>query len=316
MRTTIQPLSPEWHEYRRTRVSATDVAKILGIAPASQGTALEVWQRITGKADPKEFKESDEVVFGSLSEQLNAELYVRKFLQGGIAQRAVIRPGGFWVDDEFEWLCASPDGFVRSTREASEPGVWEAKAPSHGHSAWDDDEVPDHYLCQVFAQMRVCGLKWGSISALMQPVVEVRDVELERDFMEFIMEALVDFWETKVLKDQRPDPGASEADARALARMHKPRAGKRIFLPPSLAEQLPKYQETLETVKVLNERIDLFKNHLRAIAVDANAEEIVSPDLSVGWTYKMRAGYTRPASEVEAGYVLNPMKKVKTRELE
>ena len=312
MRTKIEPLSPEWHAHRAKSISATDVGEILGLAPASQGTAAEVWARITGKVLPGEIPESDEIVFGSLSEQLNADLYTRKFIVSGTPMRAVKRPGGFWVDDEFEWLCASPDGFVSCPADPGlAAGVWEAKAPSHGHSAWDDDEIPEHYLCQVYAQMRCTGLNWGSVSALMQPVVEVRDVDLERELMDFLMGKLVDFWEKHVQKDVRPPATASERDKHLLGKLHKPRTGKRTFLPPSMYADLDTYRASEAKFKELEDYIERFKNNLRALCVDEEAEEIVAPDGSAGWTFKLRKAFVRPACEVREGFVLNPMKKVK-----
>lgn len=136
----------EWLEWRRTHVTASQIATILGY-PKQKQTVYEMWQRQLGflgeiKDNPamKRGRELEDYVRGKVNEELGTN-FVKEVVQ----------------HPELEWAGASLDGIDR------EKGlILEVKCPSlDDHIIAEQAEVPKYYYCQMQWQMFCSGIKKG-----------------------------------------------------------------------------------------------------------------------------------------------------------
>lgn len=225
----ITPLTPEWHEARKKRITGTDVSAVLGCSPHK--TALSVWARLTGKAETT-FEETSFSRWGLATESANRELLASE------AGLEVTDSPGFVIDSEYDWLGATPDGLIGRIGEPSAPlGAWEGKSPSiYTADDWQDEDAPLHYQVQQQAQMRVTGLGWGVLSALIPPrkaddsPLWWREIEANERFQAAMMEQLVEFWENHVQRDIPPAATGSKLDAAVLKELHPKDNGSVVVL--------------------------------------------------------------------------------------
>ena len=227
----IQPLTPEWHEARKRRITGTDVAAIMGASPHK--TALQVWARLTGKLE-SDFQGNGFTRWGNATEDANRALLADE------AGLEVSDSPGFVIDAECDWLGATPDGLI-AQQGSDDFGVWEGKSPSMWTADdWTEDEAPLAYQIQQQAQMRVTGLGWGVLSALIPPrkaddsPLWWRQVEANVKFQETMMGALIDFWDKHVMLDIPPDATGRPVDAQVLRELHPRDNGSAIRLDPSM----------------------------------------------------------------------------------
>lgn len=223
--TNIKPLSPEWHERRRSSITGTDVPAILGAS--DYAGPYEVWARITGRIEPS--TESNAYMrWGNATEAANREELSREY------RLEVTDSTGLCVDDERDWLVATNDGLV-ATSERPDLGVWEGKSPSRWTAdQWADGRCPRAYQVQTQVNMRVMGLDWGIISAFIPPngpgdeLLRVRHVERNEDFQRAMIDEIDRFWHEYVLTDTPPP--ATAKDLGVLKALHAQDNGSARFL--------------------------------------------------------------------------------------
>jgi putative phage-type endonuclease len=229
--TSIEPLSPEWHERRRVSITGTDVPAILGVSKFR--SPMDVWARITGKVEDV-FTGNAYTEWGNETEDTNRRLLAKRF------GYEVTDSVGLCVDDEFDWLVSTPDGLIASARR-DRLGVWEGKSPTHWTAGeWVDDHVPVAYQVQTQVNMRVMDLDWGVVSALIPPSkpddVWLRAVPVEFDerFHDAMMDEVQLFRDQYVLKDTPPP--ATARDLGCLKLLHPEPNGRAVFLAPQVQE--------------------------------------------------------------------------------
>lgn len=136
----------EWLEYRRSHISATDIAPILGLSPYDCTATL--WH--SKKRPTFEKKDNPYIAAGHYFEDGIINYWVDKL---GITDD---ERGKVYVDG---WKMASLDG--EGFLDGEHVGI-EAKCVSN-HNAWFDGEgneiVPEYYVLQATWQMVVCGFR-------------------------------------------------------------------------------------------------------------------------------------------------------------
>lgn len=285
----------QWLDYKRTRISATDVPALFG--ETRWGTPYTLWSRLTGKALPAKKDETDEAKeFGNLSEDMHANWYCRA------TGRKLERRGFLCQDEEFPWFCCTPDGIVLDKQRGQ--GVLELKAPTFTAYEWEDGECPNAYKLQVQVQLRMTQLEWGSASAIVQPKRFHVDVDWDSGWQQLMMEEIINFYEHHVRTDIPPEITSSELDTKQLNAIFKPNVGKIAYMPPELVLASLEVESMQESVDYLELEIKGRKNQVRAFGVSEGAEQLLDPNGVVGWTLRQQAGYAVAATFREPTVVL------------
>lgn len=129
--------TPEWKSCRIGRITSSTAAGCLGISPWM--SRQKAWRIIMG-TEPD--RENRAMRWGTEFEATARAAYE-------VETGNLVTETGFWVSDEFDWLGASPDGFV------GDDGMLEVKCPGEVH-----DEIPAHYEVQMMVQMFVANRQW------------------------------------------------------------------------------------------------------------------------------------------------------------
>lgn len=136
----------EWLQFRKTHISATDIAPIMGLSPWE--SVLSLYASKT--SDTIEKKESPYIEWGSRLEPVIIDKVVEAL---GIKND---KRGKVYVDG---WRMASLDG--EGELDGERVGI-EAKTASDRRKWFNDDGsecVPEYYKAQAMWQMLVCGFK-------------------------------------------------------------------------------------------------------------------------------------------------------------
>jgi putative phage-type endonuclease len=195
-----------WLEDRRTMLTASDVASVLGVEGA-YGTPFSVWAEKVGEAPPPEELE-DYLLFGRDVEGAVANGYSRKF------SRPVRDLGAYVIQrhPDIPWLGATLDRLTMGSEAYPAPtGVDPTReAPAEfkavGFSKIRDwrEEPPVKFQIQVQIQMACTGAEWASLGAIFGGVKlgEPIDVLRHDAFLKAAYPRLEEFW----LRVQRKNP--------------------------------------------------------------------------------------------------------------
>jgi len=213
-----KPLTPEWFEYRRTRITGSTAAAILGASNPKWSSPLTEWARLTGKAVPPN-KVEPWHLWGIHSEAFNRKLYE---LATG---RGIEQIDGIVQHDRLDWLAYTPDGIIVSANASDAlplGAVFEMKAPAPWKAdAWEE-AIPLEYQVQAQIGMEVLGAEAASFSALIWPGVKHFDVRRDQRFIDVALERLQHFLDYHVARDIPPFARAGEADKAVLKELAAP----------------------------------------------------------------------------------------------
>ena len=134
--------TPEWLEFRKGKIGASDASTILGENPYK--TAYNLWEEMVGI---KQLVMTDAMVRGTLLEPEARGTYER---MAGEEYFPIVAQS-----DEYEWMIASMDG-MNSTYTK---GVEIKCTGQKNHDIAKCGNVPGHYYAQLQHQMYVTGLQ-------------------------------------------------------------------------------------------------------------------------------------------------------------
>lgn len=249
-------LTQEQLEIRRTRVSASDAAAIVGANPFR--TAHDVW---LSKVNEERVEENERMRLGHMLEPSIIYMIAER---RGLAYAS----SGTVLDIDREWLCATPDAMAQSD---SVEGVVEAKLVGHRlahHWGEEGDEIPDYVRVQVQVQMTVTRRRVAWVGALLG--TELRDfvIEHDADLEAAVLEECEKFHRVYLTPRVPPPPDASDASRRAIEAAF-PRHGKSYAaLTPEYARVARDYIEANAAIKEAETRKGLAGNLLRAFIAD------------------------------------------------
>jgi putative phage-type endonuclease len=211
------PLTPEQIALRRTGIAASEVAAVAGLNPYLK--PIDVWSAKLGLVEPFEGNKSSK--WGDLLEQVIADHYGKehaaekivvrhpKVIEGSV-NGTLVRE----ISPRFR-LIATPDRLVYRKRMPQPFRNLQIKtAGLRQEDAWGEpgtDQVPEHYLIQVAAEMAVIGVDETDLAVLIggQDDREYRikrDMELEGQLIEICER----FWVDHILTQTPPPVDGSE----------------------------------------------------------------------------------------------------------
>lgn len=133
----LEQRSPEWHQFRRSHIMASDAPKIMGVSP--WGTPLSLWEEKLGFRKPQE--DNHNMKRGRDLEDEALEFY-NKFTNQSLKPRVA-------VSREYEFIGASYDGISECGQH-----IVEIKCPKI-----KSNTIPEKYVPQLQHQMFVTGAK-------------------------------------------------------------------------------------------------------------------------------------------------------------
>lgn len=197
---------PDQDKTTRPGIYASDAASILGFAPESWQSAMDIYLRnVTGKAAHEPDQELMD--YGR-----TIEPFVLRSLSRRLGKQ-VLHNSVTYVSKEHPWLGATPDGFVPD----DQAGV-EAKAITFTRGEWGEPEsgqIPLHYACQAAVGMIVTGLPRWYVPAAFGAKTELFIVERDEPLLAGILSKLDAFRQQHIVT-KTPPPVFTSRDARIL----------------------------------------------------------------------------------------------------
>lgn len=155
-------LTPEQIEQRRSLVTASDVAAIVGLSPYR--TAADVW---ADKVHGSSFRGNYRTERGHALEPL-----LCRWLAEKLAPTHLVAPSSETLVHRIHtWLGATPDARIALAGSGDSPvAIGECKtADVNVLDHWRDEagewQVPDYYLPQLQIEMTVTGVRWAHVAA-------------------------------------------------------------------------------------------------------------------------------------------------------
>lgn len=267
--------TPEWYDYKRERISATDVASITG-APGAYETALDVWARLTGKID----KAADQKPTFAMERGNRLEKPILEWwadTKEGV--REVQTTLGIFQHDSLPWLMSSPDALARCEHGVIK--VAEAKSPgTRKERDWDWD-VALNFKVQLQINLECGNIPQGVIIALLSDSLIDKEFEHDQKSCERIIDVVNDWREKYVLKDIQPP--AIARDDKLLRSLRPKDDGTCVALPLDVADVARRWNAVREQRLACEKQEKALKATLQQVigdhayaVVDEDAGEFIS----------------------------------------
>lgn len=230
-----------WLEARRTCITATDIAAIVGLNHWS--SPLSVWRDKMGLSPEKDV--TDAMRLGTDLEPFIGAMFARD-------KGVEITKADFTLNEKEPIFGATPDFLIGDDAllECKYAGVNAAKAFGEEYT----DLVPDHYLCQVQWQLGVTGRKMGYLAVFapsIAPRVQIYEIPRNEEFITRLQFAARKFWHEHVVKEIAPEITGSKADTDAINATPADPSEDWIRADDKLEEVIEKLKGTTEKSKEL-----------------------------------------------------------------
>ena len=202
----------EWHRARRGKLTASNMAQALGLAPWGSPAALAktLQNDLARQEDPdsppaKKLKSSTEstATTATKAPKVNPALSYgtgcepNAILEYEIVTGQSVEATGFWPMDHVYWIGASPDGLV------GDDGLVEAKCPFNKKLY---AQFPLHYYCQVNAQLQVTGRQWCDLIAWTPTGSRIWRVKANKEAWETLLSHYTHFYAKMARGEVPPNP--------------------------------------------------------------------------------------------------------------
>lgn len=203
-------------DLRRSGISASDVAAIVGVSPYR--SRIDVWREKRGEAEPR--IDTERSKWGDLLEPVIRDDY---------AERHGVRvevPGTLTAGFGEGWMIATPDGVCYPPMIGKATNGLEIKCHNwrfaHLYGSPGSDEIPQWELCQVAWNMAVTGLsRWDLVAFIDGQPIDYR-VMRDQELIEHLTEVCEQFLVDNIRGGAVPEPDGSDSyDAWLRARWAK-----------------------------------------------------------------------------------------------
>lgn len=269
----------DWLAERRKRLTASEIACVLGLAPPSWENAspFALYHRKLGNLP--EPQDSVSMRVGRRLESLVCDLFAERR-----AEFELIGDGRtLYACPERDWQAATPDRVVCDVRFDSDDGpagivedyepyaVLEAKT-SGTYDGWGEDgsdEIPVWYRCQLLWQMDVMGVAAGFAACLFLPARRLRVYELALDADAAhdlkIMREEGEAFMARLARRDEPEVDWRPATTAALKTLHPGVEDVTVTVGARLARS---YRSAVRRYKEAERRRDLMANRVLAAIGD------------------------------------------------
>lgn len=258
----------EWLNFRRSGIGGSDMASILGVS--KYRSPLDVWLDKTGQTEAKEDSLNRFTYWGNVLEPIVANEFSK---ETGLK----IRNNNYTLRNKrYPFLQANIDREIVGV----DAGL-ECKTTSiYNADEWDGDNVPDAYYIQCQHYMAVTGKKeWWIACLIGGNDFKYKLIPRNDEVIQEIIKAGSKFWD-KVQKGTMPDADASEAYAKALAKIRHPE-DKAIRLPETAEIYIKQWKMAKKQKKQAEAEIRANQNVLETML--NNSTKGTCGDYTVTW---------------------------------
>ena len=248
--TTADMSRDEWLDARRAGIGGSDVGAIMGFNQYK--SAYQVFLEKTGQYH--EEVDNDAVYFGNALEDFVAQEFAKR------TGKKVRRLNKMLVHPEHDFMLANLDRVV-----VGERAVLECKTASeYVKEAWEGEEIPASYLCQVHHYLAVTGFEKAYIAVLVGGNKFIwKEIERDEEFIQILIDREKDFWENHVLKDEAPPIDGSDATNDLIKKMYPQDDGTAIMLTKDDDVLLDAIDSISSEIKALEQQKKEYENQLK-----------------------------------------------------
>ncbi|MFJ8516149.1 YqaJ viral recombinase family nuclease [Lysinibacillus xylanilyticus] len=248
--TTADMSRDEWLDARRAGIGGSDVGAIMGFNQYK--SAYQVFLEKTGQYS--EEVDNEAVYFGNALEDFVAQEFAKR------TGKKVRRLNKMLVHPEHDFMLANVDRVV-----VGERAVLECKTASeYVKDAWDGEEIPASYLCQVHHYLAVTGFEKAYIAVLVGGNKFIwKEIDRDEEFIQILIDREKDFWENYVLKDVAPPIDGSEAANDLIKKMYPQDDGTAIMLTKDDDVLLEAIESISSEIKALEQQKKEYENQLK-----------------------------------------------------
>jgi putative phage-type endonuclease len=277
MTATLIPTSgeAEWLEARRSGITASEIAVVMGLSPYSSPYAL--FHQKLGNLPPQE--DNDAMRIGRHLEELVCEMFAER--------RPEFYPEGngreLYADAYWPAKLATPDRLLIEVL-THDDGTWkgyshnpvavlEAKTAA-SYDGWGDDgtdEIPVHYRCQVLWQMDVMDVRTAFVACLFLHSRQLRiyeitlDGQAEQDLV-LLRRGASTFLE-RIKNGEEPDVDWRPATTETLKHLHPSVEDVDV---PVKRKPIIAYRSAVKAYKAAEQRKKAAENRLRLLLGDGH----------------------------------------------
>ena len=247
----------EWLEQRKSGIGGSDASAILGFNPWK--STFELY--IDKTSDHVEEIDNEAIHWGNVLEDVVAEEFTRR------TGKKVRRRNQMFRHKDHKFMIANIDRDV-----VGERALLECKTTNAFNSdAWEGDNIPPAYMCQLQHYMAVLDYEKSYIAVLIGGQKFVwKEIERDDEFIELMIEHEKHFWNEHVLKDVPPEIDGSQSASDLLNKMYPEDDGSTVMLESNTAEALIEAIESIKTeIKEQNERKKDYENKLKLMIGEA-----------------------------------------------
>lgn len=248
--TTADMSRDEWLDARRAGIGGSDVGAIMGFNQYK--SAYQVFLEKTGQYH--EEVDNEAVYFGNALEDFVAQEFTKR------TGKKVRRLNKMLVHPEHDFMLANLDRVV-----VGERAVLECKTASeYVKEAWEGEEIPASYLCQVHHYLAVTGFEKAYIAVLVGGNKFIwKEIERDEEFIQILIDREKDFWENHVLKDIAPPIDGSDATNELIKKMYPQDDGTAIMLTKDDDVLLDAIDSISSEIKALEQQKKEYENQLK-----------------------------------------------------
>ncbi len=279
-KSTLEMSRQEWLLSRKKGIGGSDASAILGFNPWK--SAFELY--IDKTSDQLQEIDNEAIHWGNVLEDIVADEFTRR------TGKKVRRRNQTFIHPKYDFMIANIDRDV-----VGEKALLECKTTNaYNSDAWEGDNIPPMYICQLQHYMAVLDYDKAYIAVLIGGQKFVwKELQRDDEFIELMIEREKDFWENHVLAGVPPEIDGSKSATELLNKMYPEDDGSTIMLKSDEAEMLIEAIESIKSeVKEKQVLQKEYENKLKLMI--GEAETGVTPKFEVRYkTYERQSIDTR-----------------------
>ncbi len=207
----------DWLIQRQTGIGGSDASAILGFNPWKSMFQLY----IDKTSEYVEEIDNEAIHWGNVLEDVVADEFTRR------TGKKVRRRNQMFRHKEHDFMIANIDRDV-----VGEKALLECKTTNAFNAeAWEGEEIPPAYMCQLQHYMAVLDYEKAYIAVLIGGQKFVwKEIERHEEFISLMIEQEKDFWENNVLAGVPPEIDGSDSASKLLKEMYPEDNGEIITL--------------------------------------------------------------------------------------
>lgn len=247
---TIEMNRIEWLQLRKSGIGGSDASAILGFNRWKSAFQLYIEKT----SETVEEIDNEFVYWGNVLEDIVAQEFAKR------TGKKVQRVNRMLRHPNYPFMTANLD-----RRIVGEKAILECKTTStYNKDAWDGEDIPAAYICQLQHYLAVTGFDKAYIAVLIGGNTFVwKEVARDDEFIELMIDREKNFWENHVLANVPPAIDGSTSASDLLAKMYPHDDGSAVMLD----EQSNTLIEAIESIKTEEKQLELqrkeYENQLK-----------------------------------------------------